>query len=180
MTGTIPITRRNVLAALPVAGIVVAQPRCVASDAEAAARPSRAASANPIVCRRTLWIRAPETRSLGCSFCSFSAERRLLTKAGLPYDPPDEGGSLAGTRRRLHEVGRAKLGGRAEPEAARGAPAASAPCGALRADRTRPDSRTDRIAPGLVRPAGLGHCLTDCFGNLIGSVARACSFSSTT
>ena len=44
MPGTIHITRRNLLAALPVAGIVVAQPRCVASDAEAAARPSKASS----------------------------------------------------------------------------------------------------------------------------------------
>ena len=44
MPGTIHITRRNVLAALPVAGIVVAQPRCVASDAEAAPRPSSASS----------------------------------------------------------------------------------------------------------------------------------------
>ena len=37
MTAERPISRRTVLAALPVAGIVVAQPRCVASDAEAAA-----------------------------------------------------------------------------------------------------------------------------------------------
>jgi hypothetical protein len=37
MTTERPISRRTVLAALPVAGIVVAQPRCVASDAEPAA-----------------------------------------------------------------------------------------------------------------------------------------------
>ena len=35
MTSTNPITRRAVLAALPLAGIVVAQPRCVASAADA-------------------------------------------------------------------------------------------------------------------------------------------------
>jgi hypothetical protein len=42
MTGTIHITRRNLLAAMPVAGIVVAQPGCVPSDAEAAPRRSKA------------------------------------------------------------------------------------------------------------------------------------------
>lgn len=36
------VTRRNVLAALPVASIVLAQPRCVASDAEAEPRPVKA------------------------------------------------------------------------------------------------------------------------------------------
>ena len=43
MPGTIHITRRNLLAALPVAGIVVAQPRWVASNAEAAPQPAKAA-----------------------------------------------------------------------------------------------------------------------------------------